>query len=52
MAKTNTILSEFKVHEVAWLTVPYILINANDINSKFLSLQILDEAVQVSLKNR
>lgn len=48
MAMANDLLNQFKENQNAWLTVPAILSNSQNMNSKFLSLQILDEAVKVS----
>lgn len=48
MGQANAILNQFKSNEKAWLTVDKILVHSNNTMSKFLALQILDEAVQVS----
>ena len=48
MALANDVLNQFKSHSDAWLTVPVILEHSHNVNSQFLGLQILDEAVNVS----
>lgn len=45
MAKANQILNQFKSNQNAWLTVDKILMQSSNMMSKFLALQILDEAV-------
>ena len=44
----NDILNKFKSNPDSWLVVDRILQQANDPNTKFFALQILDEAVNVS----
>lgn len=44
----NDILNQFKTSPHAWLTVDKILVQSQNVTSKFLALQILDEAVTVS----
>jgi hypothetical protein len=45
----NDILNKFKSNPDSWLVVDRILQQANDPNTKFFALQILDEAVNVSV---
>lgn len=47
----NNVLNQFKAYPDAWLTVDRILSVAQNPNTKFLALQILEEAVNVSLSN-
>lgn len=42
-------LNEFKQNDLAWMTVDKILENAQNPNTKFFGLQMLDDAVNVSL---
>ena len=48
MQLANNILNEFKTSSQAWLTVDKILLHSQNTMSKFIGLQILDEAIQVS----
>jgi len=48
MRYANTILNEFKAHQDSWLTADKILNRAENMNSKFIALQILDETINVS----
>jgi exportin-1 len=48
MKMANDLLNQFKSNENAWLCVDQILELSQNQNSKFLALQILDEAVNVS----
>lgn len=49
MQFANQLLNQFKSNENAWMTVDKILDLSNDNNVKFYALQILDEAINVSL---
>ena len=49
MKMANDLLNQFKSNENAWLCVDQILELSQNQNSKFLALQILDEAVNVSI---
>ena len=49
MQFANQLLNQFKSNENAWMTVDKILDLTNDNNVKFYALQILDEAINVSL---
>ena len=42
-------LQKFQSNEMAWLTVDKILMQAQNLMSKFLALQILDETIKVSV---
>ena len=44
----NNVLNQFKQYPDAWLVVDRILSTAQNPNTKFFALQILDEAVWVS----
>ena len=44
----NEILNQFKSYPESWLVVDRILQQAQNPNTKFFALQILDEAVNVS----
>lgn len=48
----NNILNQFKEHPDAWINVDKILDKAPSPNTKFYALQILDEAVNVSLTHQ
>ncbi len=48
MMAANQLLNEFKSHQDAWMCVDQILQKSNNPHAKFLALQILDEAVNVS----
>lgn len=41
-------MNQFKSHQDAWLSVDKILTNAQNPNTKFFALQILDEVLNVS----
>ena len=43
----NNLLNDIKAHPDSWLLVDKILDNSKSPQSKFLALQILDEAVNV-----
>ena len=49
MQFANNLLNQFKGNEQAWLCVDKIIEHATDNNVKFFALQILDEAINVSL---
>lgn len=49
MQYANRVLNEFKSNENAYMTVDKILELCPDNNAKFYALQILDEAIKVSL---
>ena len=51
MRLANSVLNEYKSNENAWLTADTILNRAENINSKFIALQILDEAINVSVNS-
>ena len=44
----NEILNQFKAHPDAWQVVDRILSGQSSPNTKFIAVQILDEAVNVS----
>ena len=48
MGKAHTILNQFKSDANAWTCVDSILMNCPNPHGKFLALQILDEAINVS----
>lgn len=48
MLAANQLLNEFKSHPDAWMCVDQILVKSTNPHSKFLALQILEEAVNVS----
>ena len=52
MMQANQLLNEFKKHPEAWLVVDQILKNSSSYHTKFLALQILDEAINVSILSR
>ena len=47
MIAANQLLNEFKSNPDAWMCVDKILSESKNPHSKFLALQILDEAVNV-----
>lgn len=49
MQYANRILNEYKGNQNAWMTVDKILELCQDNNAKFFALQILDEAINVSI---
>ena len=49
MKYANHVLNEYKSHENEYMTVDKILELCPDNNAKFFALQILDEAIKVSL---
>ena len=49
MEYANQMLNEFKSHQDAWTVVDFILLQSEDINTRFFGLSILDEAVNVSI---
>lgn len=50
MHNANNLLNEFKQNSEAWLVVDAILEKSQSPHSKFLALQILDEAVNTRWK--
>ena len=48
MQRAHGILNAFKANAEAWTTVDSILMNSQDAHARFLALQILDEAINVS----
>ena len=49
MNYANQVMNQYKGNENAWMTVDAIITRCNDNNTKFFALQILDEAIKVSI---
>ena len=49
MQYANRVLNEYKANENSWMSVDKILEYCPDNNAKFFALQILDEAINVSV---